>query len=376
MARINFIVTVPIETPGEDIIYLTGNHYELGNWDPCGVALNKTGACEYQIELELPEGMTLEYKITRGSWETVEVSENFNYIENRINYINYDEDLYIRVENWEDCYEKTGQNTLTGNFDIHRNFYSHYLDDTRTIMVYLPPGYNYEDNHYPVLYLHDGQNVFDASTSYGGVEWRVDETAERLIREGRIRKIIMVAIYNDRDRDDEYTHTYDPSEGTGGKVENYGNFIVKELKPFIDSNYRTINKPEETAIMGSSLGGLCSLYLSWKYKKVFSLAGVISPSLWWDDRDIIKQIQEDQNFEGPEKIWLDAGTREGEDEDNDGLCEMVENARNLGEILIEKGYELNKNLFYLEAHGADHSENAWSNRVEQILLALFGIRSK
>lgn len=373
MARINFIVTVPLGTPGEDTIYLTGNHYNLGDWAPCGAALNKTGQFEYHIEVDLPEDMTLEYKITRGSWETVEVSEDFDYTGNRIHHINHDCSIYIRVENWKDCYEKTGENTLTGHFDIHRNFYSKHLDDTRTIMVYLPPGYNDEDNHYPVLYLHDGQNVFDASTSYGGVEWRVDETAEKLIGEGRIKKIIMVGIYNDRDRNAEYTHTYDPSEGTGGKVENYGNFIVNELKPFIDSSYRTINKAEETAIMGSSLGGLCSLYLSWKYRKVFSLAGVISPSLWWDDRDIIRQIKEEENFTGPEKIWLDAGTLEGGDEDSDGLGDMVEDARGLGEILLDKGYELNKNLFYLEAEGADHSERAWSGRVEQILLALFGI---
>ncbi|HPZ10574.1 MAG TPA: alpha/beta hydrolase-fold protein [Candidatus Eremiobacteraeota bacterium] len=371
MSIINFTVSVPINTPEEDTIYITGNHDVLNNWEPPGLPLEKTGEKEYNIELDLPEGSEIEFKFTRGTWPSVEGDEDFQEAGSRVYTVDSDEDVYLTVANWVDLVDIEKENTLTGNFRIHRDFFSESLNDTRTIMVYLPPGYAYEEEHYPVLYLHDGQNVFDATTSYCGVEWRVDETAETLIEEGKIRKIIIVGIYNNKDRDDEYTHTYDPSEGTGGKVEYYANFIINELKPFIDSNYRTSS--EDTGIMGSSLGGLCSLYMGWKYPDVFSNAGVISPSLWWNDRDILHAIKEDEDFDGPDKIWLDIGTEEGEDEDNDNISESVENTRCLGELLLEKGYILNENLFYFEDEGADHSESAWSNRVGQILLTFYGI---
>ena len=373
MAIINFIVTVPDNTP-EETIYITGNNDELNNWDPAGIPLTPSGDNTHSVEIELPEGAEIEFKFTRGTSASMEADEDFEEIESRVLTVEDDEEISCTVENWADMVNPETEGTLTGNFRVHRDFYSSSLGDSRTIMVYLPPDYENEEDSYPVLYLHDGQNVFDSATSFGGSEWEVDETAERLITEGRIKKIIIVGIYNSKDRDDEYTPSVDFSEGSGGKVEYYANFIIDELKPFIDSNYRTLTSASDTAIMGSSLGGLCSLYLGWQYPHIFSMAGVISPSLWWDDRDIIKAIQEDEDFEGPEKIWLDIGTCEGDEEDEeDETKDPVENTRWLAEVLLEKGYVLNESLFYLEAEGADHSEMAWSERVEQILLALFGV---
>jgi predicted alpha/beta superfamily hydrolase len=294
-------------------------------------------------------------------------------VPNRILTVNDDRDVYINIENWNDLFDVNWDNTLTGNFRVHRNFYSHALDETRTVMIYLPPGYSAKKERYPVFYLHDGQNVFDASTSYGGVEWEVDETAQRLINGGKIQKLIIVGIYNDKDRADEYTESYDPDEHAGGKVEYYADFIINELKPFIDKNYRTKKDAENTAVMGSSLGGLCSLYLGWKHRDVFSKAGVVSPSLWWNDREILKEIEDDEDFQGPHKMWLDVGTLEGNDPEQDGITDMVENTRYLEKLLLKKGYVLNENLFYFEAEGKGHSEAAWKERVEKILLALFSI---
>jgi len=255
MSKINFFVTVPINTPQEEDVCITGNGDMLGNWEPGIIKLSEIGDKLYHIELEIPEHTEVEFKFTRGTWLSVETGKDFVYIPNRKLFVNSHTDLYLNIENWEDLPDAGEAHTLTGNFRIHRNFHSTHMVDTRTVMVYLPPGYAYEGDHYPVLYLHDGQNVFDASTSYGGVEWRVDEAAESLIKEGKIKKLIIAGIYNDRDRDNEYTPSVDPEEGTGGGAENYAKFIIEEVKPFIDSNYRTLPDAENTAIMGSSLGG-------------------------------------------------------------------------------------------------------------------------
>src|SRR5258705_10465824 len=150
-------------------------------------------------------------------------------------------------------------------------------------MVYLPPGYEASKRKsYSVFYLHDGQNLFDGATSFiPGQEWRVDETAQRLIDAGKIEPLIIVGINNaGKDRIDEYTPAADAKYKAGGKANLYGRMLVEELKPFIDAHYRTRQGAAHTGVGGSSLGGLVSLYLSLKYPRVFGRAAVVSPSVW------------------------------------------------------------------------------------------------
>ncbi|MEK7833277.1 MAG: alpha/beta hydrolase-fold protein, partial [Acidobacteriota bacterium] len=144
------------------------------------------------------------------------------------------------------------KHTLTGEFRHHSKLHSTFLAHDRDVVVYLPPGYQDENKRFPVFYLHDGQNVFDAATAFNGVEWGMDETAQRLILSGRIEPLIIVAIYNTgADRIDEYTPTIDPRQKRGGKADLYGRFLIEELKPFIDRNYRTLAGPEFTGLGGS-----------------------------------------------------------------------------------------------------------------------------
>ena len=157
--------------------------------------------------------------------------------------------------------------TLTGDIRFHHDFHSRFLAHDRDVIVYLPPGYRKTKmKRYPVLYLQDGQNLFDGATSFiPGRDWGVDETAERLIKAGEIEPLIIVGIYNTgMDRLDEYTPTADDRLKKGGSADLYGRMLVDELKPFIDSSYRTNSGHEHTGLGGSSLGGLVSLYLGLK----------------------------------------------------------------------------------------------------------------
>lgn len=232
-------------------------------------------------------------------------------------------------------------------------------------MVYLPPGY--EENtgqRYPVMYLQDGQNLFDDATAFGGAEWHVDETVEALIGSGTLAPMIVVGIYNAGEhRIDEYTPAVDKSIQRGGKAKLYGKMLVEELKPFIDTQYRTKPEPASTGLGGSSLGGLVTLYLGIRYPHVFGKLAVISPSIWWAKRSILRFVDR-LKYKNAQRIWLDVGTDEGGPS-------TVENTRIVRDRLIQLGWEIGHDLCYHEAEGACHDENAWSCRVEPMLKFLF-----
>ena len=261
--------------------------------------------------------------------------------------------------------------TLTGDIRLHKDFQSKILNNDRNVIVYLPPGYDEEKQRsYSVLYLHDGQNLFDGATSFiPGQEWRADEAAEALIARGKIEPLIIVGVYNTgKDRIDEYTPVTDPKYKAGGKADLYGRLLVEELKPFIDKTYRTKKDAAHTGLGGSSLGGLVSMYLGLKYPNVFGRLAVVSPSVWWAKNHIVRYV-ESQKKKPPLRVWLDIGTKEGRDAAE--AQTTVDGARLLKETLIKKGWKSGKDLKYFEAQGAEHNERAWAARVEQILEFLF-----
>jgi predicted alpha/beta superfamily hydrolase len=257
------------------------------------------------------------------------------------------------------------EHTLTGDVRLHEGFHSRYLEHDRTIIVYLPPGYDPEmADRYPVLYLHDGQNVFDRATSIGE-EWHVDESAERLITAGEIEPLIIVGIYNTGEhRIDEYAPTPRPDKGGGGQADDYGHMLVEELKPFIDATYKTLPSAASTAIGGSSLGGLLTMHLGLRYPTAFGRLAVLSPSVWWDDRVILREVAS-LAAKPPLRIWLDAGTAEGPD--------VIADARALRDALIAKGWVLGEDLSYLEAEGGEHNEQSWASRIDTVLKFLFPV---
>jgi predicted alpha/beta superfamily hydrolase len=241
---------------------------------------------------------------------------------------------------------------------------SELLGGERQLIVFVPEGYDADpERRYPVLYMQDGQNLFDPATSYvPGKYWRLDQTAQWLIREGRIEPIIIVGIYHAAEkRVDEYTPTKD-AKRNGGKGDKYLKALTEEIKPFIDREYRTHSCPWNTAIGGSSLGGLLTLYAGLEYPQVFGKLAVMSPSAWWDRRFMVRRVDK-LSIRPRLSIWLDIGTREG--------AGTLVDARALRQALEEKGWRQNADLRYFEATGAAHDEAAWADRVAPMLEFLF-----
>src|SRR5437588_12842 len=257
---------------------------------------------------------------------------------------------------------------LTGVHDTdsvqrHHNFISKYVRYRRDLVVYLPPDYEESDRRYPVLYLHDGQNLFDPETAYvRGMDWKVDETADALIRAGEIEPVIIVGIFNTGvHRIEEYTPTRDRKLG-GGHSELYGRMLIEELKPFIEQRYRTLADAHNTGLGGSSLGGLATLYLGFTYPEMFGKLALLSPSVWWDNKAILKIIQRSQ----PKprlRIWLSMGTEESKT--------GVRDTNLLDQVLIAKGWREGVDLRYEVIPGAKHEEAAWAERLEPVLRFLF-----
>jgi predicted alpha/beta superfamily hydrolase len=261
------------------------------------------------------------------------------------------------------------EHTLTGNIQQHAKFESRILHNQRDVLVYLPPAYpRAVRRRYPVLYLQDGQNMFDAATAFAGVEWGADETAQRSIQRKWIEPLIIVAVANTgNNRIHEYAPTRGVIERTAtrtrrsrGGLRRYGRFLIEELKPFIDRTYRTRPDAESTGLGGSSLGGLATLALGLWYPRVFSRLAVLSPSIWWDECVICRMVDELPE-KLPFKIWLDTGTEEP----------GWERARDLRDRLVEKGWRLDDDLQYSEVIGAGHSESAWAARFESVLRYLY-----
>lgn len=260
----------------------------------------------------------------------------------------------------------SGDAGLPPRLHLHRGFTSLYLPDRRDLIVYLPPGYDeHPERSYPVLYLHDGQNLFDGRTSFiPGRTWQILEHADAAIEAGEVEPLVIVGIYNTGDRRlAEYTPERDWRMG-GGEASDYGLLLTRELMPFIASRYRIRTEREATGLGGSSLGGLVTLYLGLRHAQHFGKLAVLSPSVWWASKSILGYVNEraPEIWERP-RVWLDVGDREG--------IRTLADAEQLKRRLIANGWRSGETLHFERVQGGTHDEASWAGRVRPMLRFLF-----
>jgi len=275
-AEVTFRVTVPAATDPTATVYIAG---DFQSWQPGNpdYQLTSIGGHLWEIVLPLEVDQAIQYKFTLGDWSRVEKGPQGEEIQNRLHQVTGDQILDLEVSSW--AHGETRQPSKTGHIELIT--VPDFLDD-RQVWVYLPPDYEKEtDRRYPVLYMMDGQNVFDDATSFAG-EWKVDETLEELIPAGKVTPLIVVAVSNGGDRRTrEYTPWYSSRHEAGGGGGKHLKKWINTLLPHINANYRTLSGPENTGLAGSSLGGLMALYAAYTHSEVFGKIGSFSPSLGW-----------------------------------------------------------------------------------------------
>ena len=249
---------------------------------------------------------------------------------------------------------------------LHRGFTSHHLPDARDLIVYLPPGYDEtSERTYPVLYMQDGQNLFDPQTSFiKGRTWEMREQADEVIESGEVELLVIVGIYNTGERRlAEYTHERDWQRG-GGEADRYGRLLTEDLMPWIGSRYRVRTDRASTGLAGSSLGGLVTLYLGLRYAHLFGKLGILSPSVWWNHKSILGYVNEraPQIWERP-RLWLDVGDKEGQ--------RTLRDTEMLARRLTANGWIPGQTLQFERVPDGTHDEPSWARRVTPMLKFLF-----
>ncbi len=326
------------------------------------------GKVQYKLEYDkntyfitIPNiGDNIKFKFTLGSWENVECDKDGNSIDDRVyNFNKLQDSVTIQINNWAEGKSKIIKHTTTNNVHIFsERFKMPQLNRERKIWIYLPPNYENSTKKFPVLYLHDGQNLFDDATSYAG-EWQIDETLNKLSKNKDLN-LIVVGIENGGDKRLSEYSPWENKEYGIAEGDAYLEFVVHTLKPEIDLAFRTKTQANQTAIMGSSMGGLISHYAGLKYPKVFGNVGVFSPSFWYADE--IYNFTKTHTDLKQVKIYFMTGDKESED--------MVLNTEKMINILKTNGFS-EKNLFLKVVPNGTHSESLWRTEFEEAICWLF-----
>ena len=352
------IIVISESVPQTSGVYITGNNNLLGIWQPDVVKLNKMSDEKWSKKFIFNKGDQLEFKITRGSWQNEALNDDGSVPFNHNLEVKKDTTIEITINLWADDSDgrkKEGQ--ITGIVKYHQNFSAVDLKP-RDIIVWLPPFYFVDTNkHFPVLYMHDGQNIIDPRTSAFQVDWQIDEAADSLIRQELIEPVIIVGIYNTANRRSEY------SENDTGYA--YMKFIVDSLKPFIDRSYRTISSREFTATGGSSMGGLVSFMLAWEYSDIFSKAICMSPAFKVRRFDFVDNVESYSGEKKKIRLYIDNGGDELDKQIQYGIDAMLK-------ALNEKGYTEGEDYYWFRDENAPHNEISWSKRIWRALIYFFG----
>lgn len=346
----------PQSMPDTAKVYVVGNHAQLGMWQPDVVALVKQSDGSWNRTFLFKPDEKLEYKFTRGSWDNEAVSAEGVVPRNFFLEVKNDTTVVVAIASWKDLRHKV-EGQITGAVKYHRNMTGEGIRP-RDVIVWLPPSYDSTTKRYPVLYMHDGQNIFDPRTSFMGNDWQVDEVADSLMRAGEMEEIIIVGVNNSSDRREDYSYTE--------KGRAYMKFLASTLKPFLDANYRTRPEREHTATMGSSMGGLISFLLVWHHPEIFSQAGCLSPAFIAPyDEEAVRAVERYAGADKKIRLYLDNGGVALDSLLQSGCDAMLD-------ALAQKGFARGKNLEWFHDKNAEHNERAWARRLWRPLLFMFG----
>jgi predicted alpha/beta superfamily hydrolase len=349
--HVTFLLTAPTLST-DTAVYITGGTEHLGQWNPGVIRMEHAGNHTWRKTVTV-SASSFEYKYTLGSWQHEGANAQGQSLSNFNITITHDTIISDTIQYWTSgSPQKTDQNTITGLFRYHHTMHGDNLAE-RDIVVWLPPDYNTDTaRHYPVIYMQDGQNVFNAATSSFGVEWRMDEICDSLIKINAIPSVIVVGIYNTPDRSEEYA--------PGNKGTAYMHFMVNTLKPFIDSVYRTLHESKYTIVGGSSSGGLISFMLAWQYPQVFSKAICMSPALKISNLDYVKVVRASPAKMKHLFLYMDVGRVGLESRLAPGIHDMVA-------ALQAKRYKEGSDFILITDPLAQHNESAWSLRLPYAL---------
>ena len=353
------VTSIPNNTPENATIYAVGS---FNNWNPADPDAILQPDGQGALTFTIPEGTgQVLYKFTRGSWATVEGNANGGFLPNRsFSFNGTPQTLNLSILTWEDL-GGNNNSTAAANVQILSNsFFMPQLNRSRRIWVYLPPDYATSTKHYPVLYMKDGQNLFDQVTSFSG-EWEVDETLNNLFNQGDYGAIVVGIDNGGAQRLNEYSPWVNTQHG-GGQGSAYMEFVAETLKPHIDANFRTLPQGATTVLFGSSMGALISTYGALAYHEVFKKVGSFSPAYWFAITDLTNYINQFTISLNSHRICFIAGQNES--------ATMGTHMNNIRNALQQKGLTTDNTFFELSPNGT-HSESFWRTKFGQAYQWLF-----
>ena len=353
------IESLPTNTPANAPIHFAGN---INGWNPGDPNYILQTGEDGNLQITIPEGNgSVEYKFTRGSWATVEGNSTGGALPNRsFTFTGSPQTINVTILTWEDL--AGGSNsTAASNVQIISNAFAILqLNTTRRVWLYLPPDYETSGKNYPVLYMQDGQNLFDNATSFSG-EWQVDETMNSLFANGDYGAIVVGIDNGGSERLNEYSPWVNPQYG-GGDGDQYMIFLANTLKPYIDANYRTRPEPEMNALIGSSMGALIATYGSCEFPDTFRKVGSMSPAYWFSISDLNNYIVNGAFNLQLHRMYFVAGTNES--------ANMVSDINTIRTSLISRGLSPDNALTKFDAFG-QHNENYWKGEFAAMYQWLF-----
>lgn len=357
MIRMLIVVQTAISLGTGEQVFLTGDTHELGRWQPDAVPMTRQDDNRWEVVLALREATPIHFKVTRGTWDTEAVDAEGTICANQRLIPKDGARMVLEVAGWKDGRTTQTGPQITGEYEVLPQVSSAFLEHARDVIVWLPPGYTaHPSRHYPVLYMHDGRQVFDPATSTWGKSWQVDERAQEMILSGELEPFIVVAV----DCTDARSAEYDPSR----KGDAYIRFLLQELKPLVDTRWRT--DPERSCIAGSSMGGLISFYAAWRHPDVFAGAACLSPAFVERYGLTCFRLVEASRDNLPEvKLFLSCGGAAGLE------AELLGGTLKMADLLKNVGFPDERMTVKIESH-AEHNEEAWARMTPHWLRFLFG----